>query len=167
MQQTRTLIFAVFASIGVIATGPHATSAQDASAPGGYQFFVTPYLWLASVHATTTTPLALRPEVNSNVSTIDLLSHLDGAPFMGSFEARYGNLGFLADAIHLPVSTKITTRDVFYQGGNAELAKPAGLHLNPTFATRGIEAAKLEVFRGVRSKGRHHTGRCHGAATST
>src|SRR5438105_10763366 len=38
---------------------------------------------------------------------------------------------------------------------------------NPTFATRGIEAAKLEVFRGVRSKGRHHTGRCHGAATST
>ena len=38
---------------------------------------------------------------------------------------------------------------------------------NPTFATRGIEAAKLEVFHGVRSKGRHHTGRCHGAATST
>ena len=36
-----------------------------------------------------------------------------------------------------------------------------------TFATRGIEAAKLEVFYGVRSKGRHHTGRCHGAATST
>src|SRR5438067_10957167 len=40
-------------------------------------------------------------------------------------------------------------------------------YLNPTFATRGIEAAKLEVFRGVRSKGRHHAGRCHGAATST
>jgi len=39
--------------------------------------------------------------------------------------------------------------------------------VNPTFATRGIEAAKLEVFRGVRSKGRHHKGRCHGAATST
>jgi len=38
---------------------------------------------------------------------------------------------------------------------------------NPTFATPGIEAAKLEVFHGVRSKGRHHTGRCHGAATST
>src|SRR5246127_1882420 len=38
---------------------------------------------------------------------------------------------------------------------------------DPTFATRGIEAAKREVFRGVRSKGRHHTGRCHGAATST
>jgi hypothetical protein len=42
-----------------------------------------------------------------------------------------------------------------------------GVVVNPTFATRGIEAAKLEVFHGVRSKGRHHTGRCHGAATST
>src|SRR3954468_18590360 len=38
---------------------------------------------------------------------------------------------------------------------------------SPTFATRGIEAAKLEVFHSVRSKGRHHTGRGHGAATST
>src|SRR4051794_776676 len=42
-----------------------------------------------------------------------------------------------------------------------------GSGVNPTFATRGIEAAKLEVFHSVRSKGRHHTGRCHGAATST
>jgi hypothetical protein len=126
MQQTRTLIFAVFASIGVIATGPHAASAQDASAPGGYQFFVTPYLWLASVHATTTTPLARVPEVNSNVSSFDLLSHLEGAPFMGSFEARYGKLGFLADAIHLPVSTKVTTRDILFQGGNAALKADTG-----------------------------------------
>src|SRR5438874_11096851 len=31
---------------------------------------------------------------------------------------------------------------------------------SPTFATPGIEAAKLEVFHGVRSRGRHHTGRC-------
>ncbi len=126
MKQTRKLIFAAFASIGVIAAGPHAASAQDASAPGGYQFFVTPYLWLASVHATTTTPLARLPEVNSNVSSIDLLSKLDGAPFMGSFEVRYGSLGFLADAIHLPVSTKITTHDIFFNGGNAALKADTG-----------------------------------------
>src|SRR5438874_8490974 len=126
MQQTRTLIFAVFASIGVIATGPHAAAAQDASADGGYQFFVTPYLWLASVHATTLTPLQREPQVNSNVSTIDLLSHLEGAPFMGSFEARYGNLGFLADAIHLPVRTKITRHDILFQGGNAALKADTG-----------------------------------------
>ena len=126
MHKTHRLILWVFTTIAPFAAVLNTTAAQEVSAPGGYQFFVTPYLWLASVHATTTTPIALRPEVNSNVSTIDLLSHLDGAPFMGSFEARYGNLGFLADAIHLPVSTKITTRDAFYQGGNAELHANTG-----------------------------------------
>jgi hypothetical protein len=126
MRQICKLVIGVFASISGIACGLHAASAQDVSSPGGYQFFVTPYLWLASVHATTLTPLAREPQVNSNVSTIDLLSHLDGAPFMGSFEARYGALGFLADAIHLPVSTKITTHDIFFQGGNAELKADTG-----------------------------------------
>jgi hypothetical protein len=126
MQPIRILMFAVFASVAVTASGLHAASAQDTSTPGGYQFFVTPYLWLASVHATTLTPLAREPQVNSNVSTIDLLSHLDGAPFMGSFEVRYGALGFVADAIHLPVSTKITTHDIFFNGGNAALKADTG-----------------------------------------
>jgi len=126
MQRTCKLVFAVLATVAGIASGPRTVSAQDVTTPSGYQFFVTPYLWLASVHATTLTPLAREPEVNSNVSTIDLLSHLDGAPFMGSFEARYGALGFLADAIHLPVSTKITTHNIFFQGGNAELKADTG-----------------------------------------
>src|SRR6201997_1785962 len=113
-------------ALAVIGAVAQDAFAQEVSAPGGYQFFVTPYLWLASVHATTMTPLAREPVVNSNVSSIDLLSHLEGAPFMGSFEVRYGALGFLADAIHLPVSTKITTHDIFYQGGNAGLKADTG-----------------------------------------
>src|SRR6201998_1568086 len=72
-------------TLGVIGPATRDAFAQEVSAPGGYQFFVTPYLWLASVHATTTTPLARVPEVNSNVSSIDLLSHLDRGPIMGSF----------------------------------------------------------------------------------
>ena len=56
------------------------------------------------------------PEVNSNVSSIDRLSHLDGVPAMGSVEVRYGRLGFLGDVIHLPVSTDITTRDIHVSG---------------------------------------------------
>jgi len=96
------------------------------TAPSEYQFFVTPYLWLASVHATTMTPLARELEVNSDVSTVHLLSHLDGAPFMGTVEARYGRLGFLADAIHLPVSTNITTHDILFQGGSAALKANTG-----------------------------------------
>src|SRR5204862_828569 len=126
MQQSYKLIAAAFASIAGTACGLHAASAQDATTPSGYQFLVTPYLWLASVHTTMSTPLAREPQVDSNVSTIDLLSHLEGAPFMGSAEVRYGSLGFLVDAIHLPVSTKITTHDIFFQGGNAALKADTG-----------------------------------------
>jgi hypothetical protein len=126
MQQTLKLMLAALASIGGFVAVLDTAVAQELSPPGEYQFFVTPYLWLASVHATTMTPLAREPEVKSNVGAIQLLSKLDGAPFMGSFEARYGQLGFLVDAIHLPVSTNITTRDIFFQGGNAALRANTG-----------------------------------------
>jgi hypothetical protein len=126
MQRIWKLIVGGLAGVAGFMSGLDPAFAQDASTPGGYQFFVTPYLWLASVHATTLTPLQREPQINSNVSTIDLLSHLEGAPFMGSFEARYGNLGFLADAIHLPVSTRITTHDILFQGGNAALKVDTG-----------------------------------------
>ena len=125
MQRTCKLVLAVLLSITGIVSGFHAACAQDAP-PGEYQFFVTPYLWLASVHATTMTPLAREPEVNSNVSTIDLLSHLHGVPVMGSAEVRYGPWGFLGDVIHLPVGTRITTRDILFQGGNALLQANTG-----------------------------------------
>jgi hypothetical protein len=126
MRPTGKLILTAFASIAGIVSGLHAASAQEVTTPSGYQFFVTPYLWLASVHATTLTPLVREPEVNSDVGVFQLLSHLDGAPFMGSGEVRYGQFGFLVDAIHLPVSTDITTHDIFYQGGKAELKANTG-----------------------------------------
>jgi hypothetical protein len=126
MRPTRKLILAIFGGAAVIALGLNAASAQDTPTPGEYQFFVTPYLWLASVHTTTLTPIDRVPQVDSNVSTIDLLSKLKGAPFMGSFEARYGNWGFLADVIHLPVGTNITTRNLLVQGGNAALEADTG-----------------------------------------
>src|SRR5215471_19333927 len=126
MHQTQRFLLSVFGSIATFAAVLNTAAAQEVSAPGGYQFFVTPYLWMASVHVTTATPLERRPEVNSNVSFYDLLSHLDGAPFMGSGEIRYGQIGFLMDAIHLPVSTRVTTHDIFYGSGNAELAANTG-----------------------------------------
>jgi len=61
-----------------------------------------------------------------------------------------------------PLAARACARPLTAPSTMALLEQP-----NPTFATRGIEAAKLEVFCGVRSKGRHHTGRCHGTATST
>jgi len=96
------------------------------SALAGMQFFVTPYLWLSGINTAIKTPLARAPEVNSDVSAIDLLSHLNGVPFMGAFEVRQGPLGFLGDVLHVPVGTNITTRNVFFQGGHADLTTNMG-----------------------------------------
>jgi hypothetical protein len=122
----RDIAGAVLTILVVSLAAARSASAQDGTTASGYQFFLTPYLWMPSIHATTKTPLAREPQVDSNVSFIDLLSHLDGAPFMGSGEVRYGQLGFLVGYLHLPVSTEITTRDILFHGGNAELKANAG-----------------------------------------
>src|SRR6266436_3540009 len=101
MQETGKFVLAALASIATtlagIGTGLRPASAQDATGPGGTQFFVTPYLWLAGTHVTTRTPLPREPEVDSDVSVIQLLSHLSGVPFMGSAEIRQGPFGLLGD----------------------------------------------------------------------
>jgi hypothetical protein len=107
---------ALAGALAVIAAGLHPASAQDAATPGGMQFFVTPYLWLWGINATTKTPLPQEPEVNSDVSAIELLSHLSGIPFIGSAELRDGPMGLLGDVLHVPVSTTIRTHDVFLSG---------------------------------------------------
>ena len=116
-------------TLAAIGAGPSSACAQEATGPYGMQFFVTPYLWLAGIDATTKTPLQRLPEVNSSVGPFQLLGHLDGAPFMGSFEVRQGPLGFLGDVLHVPVSIDITTRNVLVQGGNAALKTNMGTGL--------------------------------------
>jgi hypothetical protein len=116
-------------ALAAIGAGPHPASAQDAATPGGMQILVTPYLWLSGINATTKTPLPREPEVNSDVSAIDLLSHLSGVPFMGSAEIRDGPFGLLGDVLHVPVSTTIRTHDVFFQGGKAALNTNTGTAL--------------------------------------
>ena len=58
-------------ALAAIGAAPHSANAQEAAtAPGGIQYFITPYLWLAGVYATTQTPLARAPEVNSSVGPL-------------------------------------------------------------------------------------------------
>src|SRR5207248_8047280 len=49
MRQACRLVLAIFVSPVGVASVLDTAYAQDAGAPGGYQFFVTPYLWLSSV----------------------------------------------------------------------------------------------------------------------
>ena len=130
MRQPHKPVLAALASLAValamIGGGSHRACAQDATLPGGMQIFVTPYLWLPGINAKIKTPLPQAPEVNADVSAIDLLSHLSGVPLLIAGEIRDGPLGLLGDVIHLPVSANITTRNVFFQGGNAALRTNTG-----------------------------------------
>ena len=120
------LLTAVFASVMLIGAGDRPACAQDATLPGGVQIFFTPYLWLANINAAIKTPLERAPEVNADVGAFQLLGHLNAIPFLGTIEIHDGPLSLLGGAIHLPVGTDITTRDVFFNGGKAGLIADAG-----------------------------------------
>lgn len=133
MLQYRRPLFAVFACLGAALAGLDASEqpalAQEATALGQPQIFVTPYLWLSGVYATTATPLERAPQVNSNVGPFELLGDLKGVPFMGAAEIRDGPFSLMGDVLHVPVGTNITTRNVFYQGGKAALTANTGTAL--------------------------------------
>ena len=69
------------------------------------------------------------PEVNSSVGPFEMLGDLDGVPLMGSAEIRVGPIGLLGDVSHVPVETNITTRNVFFRGGQAALRTNTGTAL--------------------------------------
>jgi hypothetical protein len=105
---------------------PQRCAGGDGHRPGGVQIFITPYLVLFGVYSTIETPLAQAPTINSSVGPFQLLGDLDGIPFLGSAEVRFGPIGLLGDVLHVPVETTITTRNVFFQGGSAALITNTG-----------------------------------------
>jgi hypothetical protein len=146
LHQTYKLILAISASIAGIGSGLQAAVAQDATLPDGMQILFTPNLWLAGVDAAIKTQLPRRPEVNSSVGPFQLLGHLDGIPFLGGIEIHDGPFSLLGGAVHLPVGTDITTRDVFFNGGNATLIANAG---TATLLYRALEQPTQYVDLGV------------------
>jgi hypothetical protein len=99
-------------------------------APGtfasGLQLILHPYLWTPGLNMAITTPLARAPEVNVSASAVEMLSKLNNAPFMGAAELRYGPFGVLADAMHLPLGVPVTTRNIFFSGGQTGLVVSIG-----------------------------------------
>jgi hypothetical protein len=92
----------------------------------GLQVTVTPFLPLTGINAAITTPLARAPVVNASVGAAQLYGHLDGVPFTGLVEISDGPFSLLGQALHLPVGTSITTHNVFFDGGNADLIANEG-----------------------------------------
>ena len=94
--------------------------------PSSLQVIATPYLWLANINSAIGTRFPRAPDVDSSVGAFQLLGHLDAMPFMGSLEVRDGPFSLLGDAFHVPVGTNITTRNVFFDRGNASLIANQG-----------------------------------------
>jgi len=120
------MLLAALVGLVLIGAGTRPAGAQDAPLPGGVQILFTPYLWLANINSTILTPLERVPQVNSDVGAFQLLGHLNAVPFLGTIEIHDGPLSLLGGAIHLPVGTDITTRNVLFNGGNAALIVDAG-----------------------------------------
>jgi hypothetical protein len=152
-------------AFAVLATGPRAARAQQAPPPAepapllpggpppppsllasGLQVTVTPYLWLAGINAAIDTPLRRAPVVNTSVGAFQLLGDLNGAPFLGSVEISDGPFSLLGDALHIPVGTSITTRNIFFSGGSAALTTNMG---TADFLYHMLEEPRQSLDAGV------------------
>ena len=126
MTFTRSILACLVVTLALIGAGTRPAAAQEATLPGGVQVLFTPNLWLAGVDAAIKTPLPRVPEVNSSVGPFQMLGHLSAVPFLGQVEIHDGPFSLLGGAVHVPVSTDITTRNVLFNGGNAGLIANAG-----------------------------------------
>jgi len=112
----------VAAAVVLVGTGTQAARAQEASGQPGWQFLVTPYLWVSSVTVTTKLPRPNVPDITAHVDFNELLTHMSWVPFMGSVEARNGRFGVFVDYIHAPLRAGITTRNDLFNSGTAKVA---------------------------------------------
>jgi hypothetical protein len=136
----------------MLISGAVPAGAQQAGASPGWEVLVTPYLWMPTVSAKIQTRLPQRSEVHTNVDFDQVLTKLNGIPFEGAAELRYGPFGVLADFIHLPVAANIPTRDVFFQGGKAAQTTSTGTVI---LFYRGMDTPEqyIDVGIGVRPWG--------------
>jgi hypothetical protein len=123
--------------------------AQDLS---NLEITVTPYLWGGAPHSTINTPLPNTPKVHSDSSFPDVVGHLDWIPFMGAFEIRQGDFGFLGDFMHVPVGTNITTKNILFNGGTANLTEDIGTAVL-MYRPYTDSSQSLDVGGGVRAWG--------------
>jgi hypothetical protein len=132
--------------IALVVLDGYPAFAQQAGGDPGWQVLVNPYLWIPGVSAKVQTPLPQRSEVGTNVSFDQLVGKLNGIPFEGSAELRYGPFGLLGDFIHLPVAANIPTRDVFFQGGKAAQTTSTG---TVVLFYRGLDSPEQFIDLGV------------------
>jgi len=131
---------ALLAVACVAAPGP-ATAQQSP-----WQFTVTPYMWLAGVKGTTTTPAS---GITFNREFGDIFKDLSAIPVMFGAEVRKGRAGLAFDLVWLKLSSEIDTRNILFNDGKSSLSM---LQVSLTGFYRVIEepAGSIDVGAGFR-----------------
>ena len=110
---------------------------QSASAaPGGWEFTVTPYLFLARLNGTVG---AVGQTAQVNASFRDIFRNLEFAA-MGTFEARKGNWAVVVDGMYISLEGQKVTPSPFFSDINVEVKE--------TIFTPELSYRVLKVERG-------------------
>jgi hypothetical protein len=134
--------------IGIGLIGQDA-AAQQAPRADGWQFALTPYVWFSGISGDVRTRSQRDPDVSVSASFGDLLSNLDGIPFMGTAEVRNGRMGLVVDLLSMSVEQDVTTRDVLFNGGKGKVTATTGTVLG---MYRAVDTPRqsLDIGAGLR-----------------
>jgi hypothetical protein len=123
---------------------------QQQPVGSGWQFYVTPYIWLSGLGGSIGTQNPNAPTHPVTASFGELLSHLNNVPLMGSFEARNGRFGLMADIMFISLKTPVSTRGPLFSGVTARSAQLVSTELG-TYRVLDLQNQWLDVGGGVRT----------------
>ena len=134
-----------------LSAGPAlAQGTPAASSP--WSFSITPYLWVSGIGGTVQSIDRAVPAQSISASFGDVMSHLNGMPFMGAAEARYDRFGLAMDLMYVSARSSFDTRTALHAGGSARVSQVIGSGLLTYRAYQSVEQ-NLDLGVGFRAFG--------------
>ncbi|MXP63563.1 hypothetical protein E0493_09395 [Roseomonas sp. M0104] len=154
----RSAAFVILAIVGGVLPGsvpPSQAQPANAAASGplpGWQFTLTPYVWLPALGGSIQTPLPNVGNHTSDLESGDVLTSLSAVPVMVAAEARYDRFALVGDFVYAALESDIKERDLLFSGGHARAAVTVGTILGMA-RVAGTSEQPLEFGAGVRIYG--------------
>ena len=133
----------------VAQTSAPAQMGSPAATNDGWTVTLVPYLWLAGITGTITTPLG---SSSGSANFGNVLSNLTAIPIMGAAEVRKDRFGLMADFIYLSVKSDVSTPGPLFGDGKAKVTSAIGTALG-TYRVVDTPKQVLDVGAGVRVYG--------------
>jgi hypothetical protein len=124
--------------------------AQLAEAPA-LNVTLSPYVWIAGISGTVTTPYQRVPEQTVSADFGDLWNNISGFAFMGAAEVRYGRFGIAADLLTLAIESGFDTpASRLFAGGSGRVTATFGTVMG---IYRVVQAGphELDLGAGIRA----------------